>query len=461
MNISRRNFLHFFITSLLLSKSWSTAYATGAREKIIVVGAGIAGIAAARMLADSGYDVTVLEARSVLGGRIRTDDTLGVPVDLGASFIHGTRGNPLVELANRFNLETYNTEQDGVFYANRQGRFFSRRALSTASREFETLLQRLVSLQDDLDDDRSIQSVVVELLRSVRMKRGSTVGGLVEFLVKSGLALEFGADLKEMSLLYLEDEGEFLGPDLLLRSGYGPLVTGLSQGLDIRFSERVVGITQFASGVTVRTGERSYEGERVIVTLPLGVLKRSEIEFTPPLPESKQGALRRLKMGVLDKTYFLFPRVFWQTQRERVGYIGNTTARPGFDIPEFYTLDKVVNSPILFGFTSGSTARKLEGVSTELVAARTMKSLRRMFGKSIPDPEIVLRTAWSSDPFTHGSYSFIPVGGRGEDYEVLAQPVSDRVLFAGEATNRVYPGTVHGAYLSGIREAERIITQTT
>jgi phytoene dehydrogenase-like protein len=184
MNISRRNFLHFFITSLLLSKSWSTAYATGAREKIIVVGAGIAGIAAARMLADSGYDVTVLEARSVLGGRIRTDDTLGVPVDLGASFIHGTRGNPLVELANRFNLETYNTEQDGVFYANRQGRFFSRRALSTASREFETLLQRLVSLQDDLDDDRSIQSVVVELLRSVRMKRGSTVGGLVEFLVK-------------------------------------------------------------------------------------------------------------------------------------------------------------------------------------------------------------------------------------------------------------------------------------
>jgi monoamine oxidase len=84
-----------------------------------------------------------------------------------------------------------------------------------------------------------------------------------------------------------------------------------------------------------------------------------------------------------------------------------------------------------------------------------------MFGKSIPDPEIVLRTAWSSDPFTHGSYSFIPVGGRGEDYEVLAQPVSDRVLFAGEATNRVYPGTVHGAYLSGIREAERIITQTT
>lgn len=457
MNISRRNFLHFVVTSALLTQGCSIARAAGVRERILVLGAGIAGIAAARMLADSGYDVTVLEARNAIGGRIRTDTTLGVPVDLGASFIHGTQGNPLVELAKRFNLETYNTDDDALVYGDKQGKFFPARTLTTANKEFEGVLRKLVSLQESFDDDRSIQSVVGRLLQSIKSKRGAIVSGLVEFLVKSGLALEFGADLKEMSLLYLEDEGEFAGPDLLLKSGYAPLVTGLSQGLDIRFGERVVGVTYSSTGVTVSTAERTYSADRVIVTVPLGILKRSEIEFSPPLPESKQRALSSLKMGVLDKTYFRFPQVFWQNQKERVGYIGNTAARAGIDIPEFYTLDSVLESPILFGFTAGSTAKKLESVSTELLVARTMKSLRRMYGKRIPDPEVVLRTAWSSDPFTYGSYSFIPVGGRGEDYEVLAQPVGDRLLFAGEATNRVHPGTVHGAYLSGIREAERIL----
>jgi len=108
------------------------------------------------------------------------------------------------------------------------------------------------------------------------------------------------------------------------------------------------------------------------------------------------------------------------------------------------------------GLNSGNYARYLEGLSDQAVVAVAMQVLRGIYGKSTPAPDGAVVTRWGSDPFCLGAYSSIPPGATGKAYDTLAEPVGDRVFFAGEATSRKYPATVHGAFLSGEREAKRI-----
>lgn len=443
---------------LFLARFGTAVRAFAQGERVLVVGAGMAGIAAARVLADKGYSVTVLEARPVAGGRIRTTTDLGAPVDLGASFIHGTKGNPLVALAKRFGAATYNTDRDESLYVNAAGATIPTSVVDAAQGEYEALFEKLLAVQDELSQDRSIGGVASPLLRRIRERRGAAIGDLASFLVNSEIGTEFGADLNRMSLEYFDEDEAFSGPDLLLKPGYMSLINGLSQGLDIRYRQAVRRISWSSSGVRVTTTTGVFDADRVVVTLPLGVLKRGDIVFSPGLPRAKRAAIARLAMGVLDKTYLKFPSVFWQRSGDPVGFIGNVGATGATQIPEYYTLDQALGQPIMFGFTAGAKARRIETTQPAAIRQATMASLRKIFGSSIPEPEAMLQTRWSTDPFAYGSYSFLPVGASPSDYDALARPVDDRVFFAGEATHRAYPGTVHGAYLSGMREAARVVS---
>lgn len=456
LTLSRRRFLRSAGLLLLLARFGGVVRAVAQGERVLVLGAGMAGIAAARTLVDRGYSVTVLEARDVAGGRIRTDTSLGAPVDLGASFIHGTNGNPLVALARQYGAATYDTDQDESLYVNSAGLTISGSIINQAEREFETLFSKLLTLKNKINQDRSLGVVTSPLLKRVRQRRGATIGDIVKFLVESEIGIEFGADLKQMSLKYFDEDEAFSGPDLLLKAGYISLIDGLSQGLTIRYNQTVKGISWSSSGVQVTTASGVFDADRVVITVPLGVLKRGDIEFVPGLPKEKRTAIAKLKMGVLNKTYFRFPTAFWQTEDEPVGFIGNIGPRTSTQIPEYYTVDQAVGRPILFGFTAGAQARRFEHLDLNTISAATMTSFRKIYGSSVPEPEAVTQTRWSSDPYSYGAYSFIPLGAKPEYYDTLARPIDDRVFFAGEATHRVYPGTVHGAYLSGIREALRV-----
>ena len=454
---SRRQFLRSIGMFLLLARFGTAVKAVAQGERVLVLGAGMAGISAARALADKGYSVTVLEARTIAGGRIRTDTSLGAPVDLGASFIHGTKGNPLVALAKRYGVATYDTDQDESLYVNATGAPMSASVITEAQREYDALFDTLLAMKDELAQDRSVGGVTATLLRRIRQQRGAAIGDMASFLVRSEIGIEFGADLNQMSLEYFDEDEAFSGPDLLLKPGYMSLINGLAHGLDIRYRQKVRQVTWSSSGVRVTTASGAFDADRVVVTLPLGVLKRRDIEFSPGLPRAKKTAIAKLGMGVLDKTYFRFPTAFWQTGNEPVGFIGNVGATTAAQIPEYYTLDQAVGMPILFGFTAGAQARQFEQLDTGTIRRATMASLRKIFGSSVPEPVNMLQTRWSSDPYSYGAYSFIPVGAKTEYYDTLAQPIDDRVFFAGEATHRAYPGTVHGAYLSGIREANRVV----
>ena len=455
--ISRRQFLRSAGLLLLGTRLATTVRAFAQGERVLVLGAGMAGVSAARALVDKGYSVTVLEARGVAGGRIRTDSSLGAPVDLGASFIHGTRGNPLVSLAAQFGAETYDTDQEEDLYVNAAGEEIPSSVRNQGQREYDALYDKLLALQGGLSQDRSIGSVAGPLLQRIRQQRGAAVGDLVSFLVRSEIGIEFGADISQMSLKHFDEDEAFGGADLILKPGYMSLINGLAQGLDIRFNELVREVSWSASGVRVTTTGGVFEADRVVVTLPLGVLKKGEIEFSPGLPRAKREAISHLRMGVLDKTYFKFPTAFWQTQEDPIGFLGNVGARGANQIPEYYMLDQALGVPLLFGFTAGAQARRFERLDLATISAATMASLRNIFGNSIPEPEAVMQTHWRSDPYSYGSYSFVSLGATTEYYDTLARPIDNRVFFAGEATHRRYPGTVHGAYLSGIREANRVV----
>jgi monoamine oxidase len=158
-------------------------------------------------------------------------------------------------------------------------------------------------------------------------------------------------------------------------------------------------------------------------------------------------------MGLLNKTYFKFNEPFWDKDNDLIGHIGEQKGVWA----EFLNLYKYTGEPVLLGFNAADYARSLEPLTDEQIIADGMRVLRTLYGQAIPEPQATFSTRWAADPFAGGSYSFVPPGAGEADYEAMAEPVANQLFFAGEATHPEYPSTVHGALLSGYREAKRIM----
>jgi monoamine oxidase len=184
-----------------------------------------------------------------------------------------------------------------------------------------------------------------------------------------------------------------------------------------------------------------------VVTVPLGVLQDGSIAFDPPLGGEHARAVQRLAMGTLEKVALRFPERFWP---ESVWQITHVAGEPAF--PVWFDFSRHVGSPTLVGLYNPSTAPSLAALPAQQRVGPALETLRKMFG-SVPDPEESLVTDWSADPWSRGSYSYIPIGATADDMRRLAEPVSGRVLLAGEATVPESYGTVHAAFRSGLRAA--------
>ncbi|XP_015364038.1 PREDICTED: lysine-specific histone demethylase 1A-like [Diuraphis noxia] len=261
----------------------------------------------------------------------------------------------------------------------------------------------------------------------------------------------------------------------------------MAEGLDIKLNTAVKQITYGPNGVEVLTSNPrsntsgvSYKGDVVLCTLPLGVLKQSTnpktqslpntVQFSPPLPDWKVAAIERLGFGNLNKVVLCFDRIFWDPNGNLFGHIGSTTASRG----ELFLFWNLYRAPVLLALVAGEAASVMEEVSDEIIISRCMLVLRGIFGTAnVPDPKETVVSRWRADPWARGSYSFVAVGASGSDYDLLAAPVScsrstepntnsnptdgsERLHFAGEHTIRNYPATVHGAFLSGLREGGKI-----
>ena len=417
---------------------------------VIVVGAGIAGLAAANELDSKGFDVIILEANDRIGGRIwSSSDWSGPTVDLGASWIHGIKNNPITDLAIKHGIEMVAMDLNPSELYDYEGNWFGDEQQAQAWAMLGDFKEFIVLENEIRERDASIQ----DALNSFVSREGLSLEEqeALSVPVYSGIELKYNAPASELSLFWWDIGESYGGDEVIFPQGYGQITDGLADGLDIKFEHVVTKIEYDENGVNVVTNQGSFEGKYVICTVPLGVLKQGDIEFIPSLPQSKQNAIGKLGMGLMDKIYFLFPESFW----DDTTFINHISKKNGGWM-EFLNFKPFIDEPVLMAFSSGEYGRQLEKLSDQEIIAEGMDVLRKLYGDDIPEPEDYIITRWASDPFSRGSYSFTPVGAIPADYDDLAEPVMDRLFFAGEATIKEAPATVHGAYLSGIREAERI-----
>lgn len=408
---------------------------------VLVIGAGLAGLACARRLRQAGRRVLVLEARQRLGGRIWSEQRRGCTIELGASWLHGVDNNPLRALVTQdLGLDLLPSDALGRVTIGRDGQRWSAARAELADDWLASVLRRA-------EQQGSADQPLTRWLPA-------TLSSDQRFTLIADVVHELGAELNTIAAdAPLGDGQELLGGDALLPAGLSRVVAHLAQGVDIRLAQVVRQIHHGPQGVRVTTASgEQFQARTLCCTVPLGVLKADTIAFDPPLPAAKQRAIATLGMGLLDKLVLLFPQRFW----EGSGWIRNDGPTAGL-WSEWFDLTPLIQRPALMGFNAADTARSLARQSDQQVVSSALGQLRRCFPQAeIPAPIEMLRTRWGEDPFALGSYSYPAVGVTPPMREALAQPWGP-LVFAGEAASSAFPATLHGAYGSGLQAAQRLL----
>jgi monoamine oxidase len=426
-------------------------------KSVVVVGAGMSGLGAARKLADAGFTVTVVEARARLGGRVHTDTTSapGVALDLGASWIHGaSKNNPLVDLAKRAGASTKAFTLSGRAY------WASGVELSAAE---EARQDALLAKMENGVAKRQNSNKDASLLASARAAVGyeqlsARDRQLVDFNINSNYEQEYSGAASDMSTWWFDNDEAYPGADAVFTNaaGYSALPAFLAQGLDVRFGHVVTSVSESAGSVTVAGANFSLSADHVVVTLPLGVLKSGSVRFSPALSSAKQQAISKLGVGLLDKVALVFDHVFWREQDDWIEFLGD--AEPRWQFSEWVSLKRATGKNVLMAFNAANAAKQLEQSSDAELVAQAMAALRKIYGAGVPNnPVRSVVTRWSADPFARGSYSFNALGSSPSMRTALAATSGKRVLFAGEACHNQHSGTVHGAYETGLAAATKLI----
>lgn len=449
-----------------MTASWSMGEGNG--ERVVVVGAGMAGVVAARLLKDSGFGVTVLEARSRLGGRVWTDGSLGVPLDLGGSWVHGVAGNPLTLWCEKLGIALTESEGERLLIdprataptrdrQRRQARLG--RAAFKAAMEWASWKSRAMAR---LKGPRSVsvKEAVDPLLQASWLPE---IDRLVIATFVEGSEGVQGAPYEAVAAEeWWPTEG--LDRNAQPKGGFRHLIEDAAEGLDVRLNAPVERIAWSGAGVTaVLADGGKIEADRVVVTVPLGLLRAGLPTLDPLPPPDQQRAVARLGYGagVLGKIYLRFPYRFWPDEPKWFGRLPDSPDRRG-TFNTWVSHHHETGLPILLSFCGGATAVRLDRSASEAeVVAVAMGSLRKMFGSDIPEPERVAYPRWLSDPWSRGGYSYPGVGSAPEDREIFARPLVDRVFFAGEATEPVEYGTVHAALWSAEQTAEALFERVT
>ena len=420
------------------------------KKRILVIGAGLSGLAAARELQAKGYEVVVLEGRDRIGGRIWTSTQWpDLPLDLGASWIHGVKGNPLTTLADSLSARRVQTHYDRNITYSSDGKPLTKKE-ETRLEVLRKQLRKAIDEAQEEEKDRSLRQVADQVRED---SDGSALTQrLLNFLLSSEFEQEYAGSAKELSTHWHDSAKAFPGDDALFAEGFHTLTKHLAEGLTIKLGHVVQEIAWSQTPVRVVISQGELMADQVLVTLPLGVLKAGRVRFAPALPKAKQQAIAGLGMGVLNKCYLRFNKVFWPDDVDWLEYI---SPKPG-EWTEWVSFQRTLKQPVLLGFNAATQGKAIESWTDSQIVASAMATLRTIYGKGIPEPAGYQLTRWASDPFAHGSYSFQAVGSRPELRKELARPLNGKLFFAGEATEQNHSSTAHGAYLSGLRAAKEM-----
>ena len=423
---------------------------------VVILGAGAAGLAAARELVAAGLNVRVIEARERIGGRIHTLHGIGaVPIELGAEFIHGTPPE-IWEIVRAAELLV--TEDTGEFRRFRDG------VLEEADEFWDQVGEVMQQIEPDAPD-RSFREYIEtefpgEQQREVRERAIAYVEGF--HAAPADRVGTHGLHRVETAGAKVEEERAFH-----IGSGYDRVTEWLRVGMledAIRLNTVATGVQWSGEGVVVQmqngTGRplSPLRARRILITLPLGVLQAPSdapgaLRFEPPLPE-KRAAARRLGIAPVIKLTFRFREAFWEERARDLKFIISRES-----VPTWWTM-LPVRAPLLTAWAGGPQATRFAEQSEVRILDAALDVLAGMLDIKREHVDELLTGwhfhDWQADPFTRGAYSYIPVGAT-DAQERLAAPVEDTLFWAGEATAGGFIGTVHGAIASGRRAAGEIL----
>lgn len=406
-----------------------------AQYDVAVVGAGAAGIGAARALRDRELRVVVLEAADRVGGRAFTQ-TLGdgMHVDFGCHWLHSASVNPLVAFADAFGCR-YEREPvpqrvlvDGAWAeASQLARWQSS----------DEDARRALEAEIAAGGDRAIADIV---------ERDGPWGALYDYWVSAIT----GADPDQVGAADLVNYRE-TNENWPVVTGYGALVERLGEGLPVRTNAAVQRIDWSSNPVRLSTSQGTLRASHVILTVSTGVLGAGAIEFKPALPAWKGEAVADLLPGANNIICLLLDgKVFLDSPASL------DVVLPANDVPMTLRI-RPYGTDHVKAYTGGRQAAELERAGVDASADLIKEYLRAMFGSDVTRHVTGHRaSAWCADPHVRGAYSFSRPG-RFASREILARSVGERLHFAGEATSTDSFATCHGAYLSGIAAAQRIV----
>ncbi|MER3426971.1 MAG: FAD-dependent oxidoreductase [Pyrinomonas sp.] len=437
---------------------------------VIVIGAGIAGLAAAERIGEAGRRTCIIEARERIGGRVYTTGSpASVPIELGAEFIHG-RPPELWSIVQTTKLRI--AEARGVSWCAQDGKLAPCSEFARVGASMNLILEHAPPPDQPDVPFQKLLDVYFAEERFAEMRAAAT--RYVEGFHAARAERISAQALVRGEAASARTEG---GRAFRLLDGYGKVIEHLCARLsgDVRLELcTVVERIYWEQGAVSVCAQRAdgtgatFRARACIVTIPLGVLRaspdaRGAILFSPDLSE-KRAAMLKIEVGQVVRLNLIFRRRWWPEflrarydQRKATERMGFLFARDE-PFPTWWT-QHPAHTPVLVGWAGGSRAERL--LASGDVVEQAISSLCRIFGSERREMEALIEEVrwhdWSADPFARGSYSYIGVGGLYAP-QALAQPVADTLFFAGEATNTAgHEATVHGALQTGQRAAEEVI----
>jgi monoamine oxidase len=412
------------------------AVAQPTNPDVVVIGAGSAGIAAARRLIASGKSVIVIEAADRIGGRAFTDrTTFGLPYDQGASWLQGPAGLPHVDLAQSqgYTLVNHNTAGEAFYVGNRPANAAEWAAYATAS-------DRIDAAISGGPDVSAASRLPADLPMSATVQ--SWIG-----------PMDYGVDFADLSLGDVNSYGSY-AYNYLIREGYGTLVADLGAGQPILTATPARAVDWGGPGVRVETDRGTISAAACIVTVSTGVLASGAIRFTPDLPPEKTQAIADVPMGLLLK-------IALQFDGERFGLTENDFLT--YAVPDIvparasYFLTWPTGTDLAVGFAGGAFGWELSAAGEAAAVDFALGEFAGMVGSRARSHFVKGHmSGWGSNPLTLGAYAAARPG-RHAARAILGQPLGERVFFAGEALAERYPALVTGAHISGEAAADAVV----
>lgn len=404
---------------------------------VIVVGAGAAGLSAAKALKGRGFEVVVLEAADHVGGRCMTDASrFSTPFDRGGSWLHSAAINPLARLAEDHG-ETLHKAPWSWNWVLAGGEALGPEEVADYRRYHEDMWTSIREAGAKPGD------MPIEAALPASRWRG---------VAKHWVAQMQGGDADVTSVVdvhrYADDEG-----DWLVEGGLGAFLKRLHADVPVLLSSPVTKIDYAGAGVRATTPRGEISARFLVLTVSTGVLAAETIEFAPGLPNETLTAIGRLPTGLLNKVGIEFDPG-WTAAHQ--GQIADYA--PG-DNAFCTLLFGFYDGPLSVGFLAGRFADEVEREGAGAATDFCMQALKGVFGTDIG--QHILRTdetSWRANPHTRGAYSYALTGG-ADHRAILAQPIENKIFIAGEATMPNAYATVHGAYLSGLSVSEKILAE--